>query len=91
LEAADPVAELRSATLTALRQIATDERIRHVFEVATHKVEYVDEQLAIKERHLRAYTNCVQCHAAQPARRRTVGVTGRYLCRADVASNGLHA
>jgi TetR/AcrR family acrAB operon transcriptional repressor len=90
LEAADPVAELQQATLTALRQIAQDERIRHVFEVATHKVEYVDEQLAIKERHLRAYTNCVR------ATQRSLEDIARRRDRplpvpSDVASNGLHA
>jgi TetR/AcrR family acrAB operon transcriptional repressor len=86
----DPVAELRCATLTALRQIATDARIRRVFEVATHKVEYVDEQLAIKERHLRAYTNCVQAtqRSLQDAAQRS-GVP--LPVPADVASNGLHA
>lgn len=86
----DPVAELRGAMLTALRQIATAARIRRVFEVATHKVEYVDEQLAIKERHLRAYTNCVQAtrrSLEDAAQRRGVPLP----VPAEAASNGLHA
>lgn len=88
--AQDPIAELRGSMLTALRQIATDARIRRVFEVATHKVEYVDEQLAIKERHLLAYTNCVQAtrrSLEDAAQRRGAPLP----VPADVASNGLHA
>ena len=88
--AQDPIAELRGSMLTALRQIATDARIRRVFEVATHKVEYVDEHLAIKERHLLAYTNCVQAtrrSLEDAAQRRGAPLP----VPADVASNGLHA
>lgn len=47
-----PLAELRTATCHALHQIAHDARTRCVIEVATHKVEYVDELQAVRQRHL---------------------------------------
>jgi TetR/AcrR family acrAB operon transcriptional repressor len=55
----DPLAELQSAIQDAMRKIATDERTRRVFEVATLKVEYVDELLAVKARHLQCYVESV--------------------------------
>lgn len=57
--ARDPLDELVTAMLDALRQIATDARTRQVFEVATFKVEYVDELLAVRDRHLQAQTDCL--------------------------------
>ena len=53
-EAKDPVGEIRAALLEALRRTAHDEQTRRVFEVATHKVEYVEELEAVQQRHLRA-------------------------------------
>jgi TetR/AcrR family acrAB operon transcriptional repressor len=55
----DPLHELQRAILDAMRKIATDERTRRVFEVATLKVEYVDELLAVKARHLQCYVDGV--------------------------------
>lgn len=55
----DPLAELQRAILDAMRKIALDERTRRVFEVATLKVEYVDELLAVKARHLQCYVDGV--------------------------------
>ena len=57
--AQDPLVELQSAILGAMRKIATDERTRRVFEVATLKVEYVDELMAVKVRHLQCYVEGV--------------------------------
>ncbi|QIM52405.1 TetR family transcriptional regulator [Hydrogenophaga crocea] len=56
---ADPLQSLRDSMTHALRQTATDERTRRVFEVATHKVEYTDEMQAVRERHLRVRNACV--------------------------------
>ena len=47
-----PLEGVRAALLDALHLIATDERTRRVFEVATQKVEYVDELQAVRLRHL---------------------------------------
>jgi TetR/AcrR family acrAB operon transcriptional repressor len=55
----DPLDELRCAILDAMRKIATDARTRRVFEVATLKVEYVDELLAIKARHVKSHADVV--------------------------------
>jgi TetR/AcrR family acrAB operon transcriptional repressor len=55
----DPLDELRRAILDAMRKIASDERTRRVFEVATLKVEYVDELLAIKARHVKSHADVV--------------------------------
>lgn len=35
-----------------LERVANHEQVRRVFEIATHKVEYVDETSAVRERHL---------------------------------------
>lgn len=44
----DPLAELRRSIADAMHRIAHDERTRRVFEVATLKVEYVDELMAVR-------------------------------------------
>lgn len=56
----DPLEELRRAILDAMQKIATDERTRRVFEVATLKVEYVDELLAVQERQQRVQAEVLQ-------------------------------
>lgn len=61
----DPLQSLRDSMAHALRQTAEDERTRRVFEVATHKVEYVDEMQAVRDRHLRVRNECMaMTHAA---------------------------
>lgn len=55
----DPLHELQRAILDTMRKITSDERTRRVFEVATLKVEYVDELLAVKARHLQCYVEGV--------------------------------
>ena len=52
-EQAQPLAHICRATRQALLRIATDPQTRRVFEVATLKVEYIDELHAIRLRHLR--------------------------------------
>lgn len=54
-EAAPPghaIDQIRDATLDALQRIVNDEQTRRVFEVATHKVEYVEELQAVRQRHI---------------------------------------
>ncbi len=48
----NPLNRIRQATVTALTHIANDSQTRRVFEVATHKVEYVEELQAVRQRHL---------------------------------------
>jgi TetR/AcrR family acrAB operon transcriptional repressor len=49
---ADPLRRLRELLLDILGQIAADERLQRVVSISTHKVEYVGELDAIRERHL---------------------------------------
>ena len=86
----DPLVELQQAILDAMTRIATDERIRLVFEVVTLKVEYVDELLAVKERHVKAHAEGVremQRSLTEAALRR--GVT--LAAPPSVAAYGLQA
>ncbi|MDQ3060848.1 MAG: TetR family transcriptional regulator [Pseudomonadota bacterium] len=46
------LARIRQCTSSALRQIVIDPQTRRVFEVATQKVEYVEELQAVRLRHL---------------------------------------
>lgn len=55
----DPLAELRRSIADAMHRIAHDERTRRVFEVATLKVEYVDELMAVRARHRRVQADNV--------------------------------
>ena len=48
----DALLKIRQATVKALRQIVNDVQTRRVFEVATQKVEYVDELHTVRLRHL---------------------------------------
>lgn len=50
----DPLARIRSGVAAALLRIASDPQTRRVFEVATHKVEYVGELQALRLRHLKS-------------------------------------
>ena len=86
----DPLAELQHAILSAMRKIATDERTRRVFEVATLKVEYVDELLAVKARHLQCYVDGVsqmQRSLEEAAARRQASLQ----MPSAVAAQGLHS
>lgn len=48
----DPMSDIRQATDHCLSQIVNDAQTRRVIEVATQKVEYVDELKAVRLRHL---------------------------------------
>lgn len=55
----DPIDDVRTWLLSSFRLAATDPRARRVFEIATHKVEYVDELLGVRDRHLASYYHWV--------------------------------
>ena len=81
---------IRHCTLNALEQIMNDPQTRRVFEVATQKVEYVEELQAVRLRHLavrNGFLARIEQHltiAAQQA--------GQPLrLPASVAAQGLHA
>jgi len=48
----DPMSEIRQATEHCLSQLVNDAQTRRVIEVATQKVEYVEELRAVRLRHL---------------------------------------
>jgi TetR/AcrR family transcriptional regulator, acrAB operon repressor len=83
---ADPIAHLRASFGEALRKTAGDPQVRRVFEIATHKVEYVDEMQAVRERHLCTRDECL-AHVALALRR---GRIGRRI-PARAAALGMHA
>ena len=56
---ANPLLSLRDSMMSALMQTASDEQTRRVFEVATHKVEYVSEMQAVRDRHLLVRNQCI--------------------------------
>lgn len=81
---------LRGAMRAALHAVATDERVRRVFEIAMYKVEYVQELDAVRDRHVMA------CEGFRAKLREDVvsaaKVQGLVLpMSADVAAMGLWA
>jgi len=51
-EGTPPLAVLREHLFGVLERVAGDDQVRRVFEIATQKVEYVDELTAVRDRHL---------------------------------------
>jgi TetR/AcrR family acrAB operon transcriptional repressor len=89
-ELADPLEYVRQTFIDALRKTVNDPQVRRVFEIATHKVEYVDELKAVRDRHLDVRNNCM----AHVARRLTLAMRRGSLARrvpARAAALGLHA
>ena len=58
-ESRDPLLRLRTLMLGIFERVVGDPQVRRVFEVATQKVEYVDELLAVRERHVQMRTEHV--------------------------------
>lgn len=50
--ASPPLDTLRAHLRGMLERVAADAQVRRVFQIATQKVEYVDEMAAVRERHL---------------------------------------
>ena len=89
-EQADPLAHMRDLVREALGRIAADPQTRRVFEVATHKVEYVDELQAVRLRHLTVRTKFlaqVERGLLAAADRETVALA----VPAVTAAQGVHA
>lgn len=86
----DPLLELERAMLQTMGSIANDERTRRIFEIATSKVEYVDELESIRLRHAQGSANAAgetQRSLSEAAARRGVPLP---LAPA-VAAQGLQA
>ena len=86
----DPLTLVCLGMRQALVRTATDPQTRRVFEVATHKVEYVDELQAVRDRHLAArhdFVAKVQHGLTAAAARRSVTLAAP----AATCAEGLHA
>lgn len=53
------LAQMRSGFVDVLRKVTTDPQLKRVFDIATHKVEYVGEMNAVRERHLAMRNGCL--------------------------------
>ncbi len=82
--------KVRSGLKACLARIAGDARMRRVFEVATHKVEYVDELQAVRARHLMVrneFLGKMALGLAQAAAEQSLVLK----VSPEIASHGLHA
>ncbi|MBA2674295.1 TetR family transcriptional regulator [Ramlibacter sp.] len=86
----DPLPALKHAVRLAFRNTVADPQTRRVFEIATHKVEYVDSLCAVRERHLRVRAQWIEGFRA--VLRRAASRQGKALpVPAAVAAQGLQA
>jgi TetR/AcrR family transcriptional regulator, acrAB operon repressor len=86
----DPLAYMRANFTRALQLTVNDPQVRRVFEIATHKVEYVGELQAVRDRHLATRDECLR-HAERGI---TLAMQRGQLPRripARTAALGLHA
>lgn len=86
----DPLVSIRSGVMEALIRIAGDPQARRVLEVATHKVEYVDELQAVRQRHLQSRSDFlmqVEHGLRAAAQRHSVELA----IPAAAAAQGMHA
>lgn len=81
---------IRQCTLNALQQIVSDPQTRRVFEVATQKVEYVEELQAVRLRHL-AVRNGFLSRIEQNLEMASQQIGRPLPVSASVAAQGLHA
>ena len=50
---------MRAGLVEVLRKVVTDAQLRRVFDIGTHKVEYVGEMEAVRARHLALRNECL--------------------------------
>lgn len=86
----DPLGQLREATLSALRATVADAQARRVFEIALHKVEYVGELQAVRERRIACFDERVLRMQNAFERAQEAGQI-RLAVPPQVAALGLHA
>ncbi|MBP6652158.1 MAG: TetR family transcriptional regulator [Xylophilus sp.] len=86
----DPLDDITAAMRNALYLTANDAQVRRVFEVATLKVEYVDDLLAVKQRHLDVRNKCL-LHLQGVLARASQHYGVVLPLPVDMAAQGLHA
>ena len=74
-----PLAELKRTALDALNRIAHDPRTRREFGIATQKVEYVDDLMGVRERHLEIHQTCQHCVKMAFERAQALGDVSAHL------------
>ncbi|MES2354189.1 MAG: TetR family transcriptional regulator [Pseudomonadota bacterium] len=57
---ADPLSQVRACALNILNRVATDVQCQRVFEIVSHKCEYVDEMAQVHERHVEGRAQCLK-------------------------------
>lgn len=84
------LAQMRDGFVAVLRRVVADPQMKRVFGIATHKVEYIGEMEAVRERHLNIRNGCLADveHTLKQAMRR--GDLSRRM-PARAAAVGLHA
>lgn len=55
----DPMGYIRSRSIAVLKNIDADPQIQRVFEIVSHKCEYVDEMAPLRDRNLEGRSDCV--------------------------------
>lgn len=48
----DPLGHVRDCALAVLKSVASDPQSQRVFDIVCHKVEYVDDMMPLRERHI---------------------------------------
>jgi len=89
-ESADPLPALRRTLAHVLSTSVNDPRTRRVFDIATHKVEYVGNMSSVRERHLAVRNECLRDLAVlleRAARLRGLALP----LPPEAAARGLHA
>ena len=86
----DPLPSLKKALRQALHQTVHDDQTRRVFEVATHKVEYVDSLCEVRQRHQQQRDRAVESIRAVLLRSASAREV-RLPMPAILAAQGLHA
>ncbi len=87
---ADALAQVRSSFVGVLDKLVSDPQVRRVFEIATHKVEYVEELSGVRSRHLAVRNGCM----AHVSRALSVAIERKQIggeVAPDAAAIGLHA
>ncbi|MFZ5544551.1 MAG: TetR family transcriptional regulator [Pseudomonadota bacterium] len=86
----NPVDFICRRLVEALRITATHPQTRRVFEISTHKVEYVDELLQVRDRHLAGRNECLaECERELKAAMRQGLIVSKVPARCIAL--GLHA
>ncbi len=86
----DPIESIRTSMTQALLMVTQDPQVRRVFDIATHKVEYVDEMDAVQQRHLSGRDECV-AHLQEGLRLAAKQCGVKLAVPAAIAAHGLHA